>query len=47
MNSLHRFDYALTGGNQSENKICCQNYHVEAIEKISLATEDTKTWEEM
>ena len=30
MNSRHRFGYALTRGNQSENKICCQNSHVEA-----------------
>ena len=47
MNSRHRFDYALTRGNQSENKICCQNSHVEAILKIMLATEDAKTYEEM
>ena len=47
MNCRHRFDYALTRGNQSENKICCQNLHVEANGKIVLAMEDVKTWEEM
>ena len=47
MNSRHRFDYALARCNQSENKICCQNSHVEANGKIMLATEDAKTWEEI
>ena len=47
MNSRHRLDYALTSGNQSENKLCCQNSHVEAPGKIMFATEDAKTWEEM
>ena len=47
MNSRHRFDYALTRGNQSVNKICCQNSHVEANGKLMLATEDAKTWEKM
>ena len=47
MNSRHMFDYALRRGNQSEDKIFCQNSHVEAIEKIMLATEDAKTLEEM
>ena len=47
MNSRHRFDYALTRGNQSESKICCQNFHVEANGKSVLATEDAKTWEEI
>ena len=47
MNSRHRFDNALTCGNQLEDKICCQNSHVEANGKLMLATEDDKTWEEM
>ena len=37
----------LSHGSQSENRICCQNFHVEANEKIMLATEEANTWEEM
>ena len=47
MNRQHRFDYALICDSQLENRICCQNFHIEANGKIMLATEDTKTWEEM
>ena len=37
----------LSHGSQSENSICTQNFHVEANEKIMLATEDANTWEEI
>ena len=46
MNRRIRFDYAITR-HPIVNIIFCQNFHVEANEKIILATEDTNRWEEM